>query len=137
MRWSPKPGYPIAAWVGAALAAAWLLGTDDPAGRVLAAAAVVLLGALAAHATLVRPRLAADSAELRLGGWRGSRAWPWSAVHQIAVVGHPRFGREVRMLELDLVSDDGRERLVVLTALDLGADPRDVADTLHALRPPS
>lgn len=137
MRWSPKPGYPVAAWVGVALAAAWLLNTDDPAGRVLAVAAVVLLGALAAHATLVRPRLAADSAGLRLGGWRRSRAWPWSAVHRVVVVGHRRFGREVRVLELDLVSDDGRERLVVLTALDLGADPSDVAETLHALHPPS
>ena len=136
MSWSPKPGYLIAAWVGAALATAWLLSTDDPAGRVLAVAAVVLLGALAAHATLVRPRLAADGAGLRLGGWHGSRAWPWSAVHQMAVVGHVRFGREVRMLELDLVSDDGRERFVVLTALDLGTDPREVAETLHALRPP-
>ena len=137
MRWSPKPGYPVAAWVGAGVASAWLLSTDDPAGRVLAAAAVVLLGAFAAHATLVRPRLAADGAGLRLGGWRGSRAWPWSAVHQMAVVGHRRFGREVRMLELELASDDGHERFVVLTALDLGADPRDVAETLHTLRPPS
>lgn len=137
MRWSPKPGYPVAAWGGAALAAAWLLSTEDPAGRVLAVAAVVLLGALAAHATLVRPRLSADAAGLRLGGWRGSRAWPWSAVHHMAVVGHRRLGREVRMLELALVSDDGRERFVVLTALDLGADPREVAEKLHALRPPS
>lgn len=134
LHWSTKPAFPVAAAAGAVLAAGWLLLTADPAARVLAAAAVALLGVLAAQSALVRPRLAADGHGVRLGGWRGARSWPWPAVQRVAVVAHRRFGREVRMLELDLDVGDGSDRLVVLTALDLGADPRDVADALERRR---
>lgn len=133
--WAPKPAFAVCAAAGAVLAAGWLVVTDDPAGRLLAAAAVALLGVLAAQSALVRPRLAADEHGVRIGGWRGARPWPWSAVQRVAVVAHRRFGREVRMLEIDLDLGDGSDRLVVLTALDLGAEPRDVADALERRRP--
>jgi hypothetical protein len=45
-----------------------------------------------------------------------------------------RLGREGHSLELDWEHGED-EQLVVLTWLDLGEDPRDVAEVLHALRP--
>ncbi len=129
---APKLPGVVAAWVGAGGAAAWAVLAVDPASRVLAAAATALLGVLALLGSALRPRLAADADGIRLGRLRGTRHWPWAAVHRIEVVTSRRLGREVGMLELDL-DDGGHERLVVLTTLDLGADPRDVEDALHGL----
>lgn len=132
MSFAPKVVGVVAAWTGAALGAGWAVLAADPASRVLAVAATALLGVLALLGTALRPRLAADVDGIHLGGLRGTRHWPWTAVRRIEVVTSHRFGRQVGMLELDL--DDGRqERLVVLTALDLGADPRDAEDALRAL----
>lgn len=132
VRYAPKPVAVGAAWAGACAAVAWVVLTTDPASRVLAVAAIGLLGTLALLGTAVRPRLAADADGIRLGALRGARYWPWEAVHRVDVVTGRRLGRQVGVLELDL--DDGvHDKLVVLTTLDLGADPRDAADALHAL----
>lgn len=131
--YAPKPVSVIAGWVGAVAALGWALVTDDPPGRVIAIAAVGLLGMLALVGTTVRPRLAADADGLRVGRLSGARRWPWSAVHRIEVVAGRRFGRRVGMLEIDALDPDGTERLVVLTALDLGADPYQVAAELDRI----
>jgi hypothetical protein len=132
--YAPKLLGIVAAWVGAGGACAWALLAVDPAARVLAVAATALLGVLALLGTALRPRLAADADGIYLGRLHGTRHWPWAAVRRMEVVTSHRLGRQVRMLEIDL--DDGvQERLVVLTTLDLGADPRDVEDALRPLRP--
>jgi len=124
----------VAGWMGAVAALGWALLTDDLPGRVIALAAVGLLSMLALVGTVVRPRLATDADGLRVGRLRGARYWPWSAVHRVEVVTSGRFSRRVGMLEIDAVDPDGTERLVVLTALDLGADPVDVAAELDRVR---
>ena len=132
--YAPKPVVVVAGWVGAVAALGWMLLIDDLPGRVMALAAVGLLGTLALLGTAVRPRLAMDADGLRVGRLRGTRYWPWSAVHRVEVVTSGRFGRRVGMLEIDAVDPDGTERLVVLTALDLGADPVEVAAELDRVR---
>ena len=132
--YAPKPVVVVAGWVGAVGALGWVLLTDDLPGRVIALAAVGLLGTLALVGTAVRPRLAIAADGLRVGRLRGTRYWPWSAVHRVEVVTSGRFGRRVGMLEIDAVDTDGTERLVVLTALDLGADPVEVAAELDRVR---
>lgn len=132
--YSPKPVVVVAVWAGTLAALGWGLLTDDPTGRVMALAAVGLLGTLALVGSTARPRLAMDADGLRVGRVRGTWYWPWSAVHRVQVVTSGRFGRRVRMLEIDAVDPDGTERLVVLTALDLGADPVDAAAELNRVR---
>ena len=134
LRYAPKPVVVVAGWMGAVAALGWALLTDDPPGRVIALAAVGLLSMLALVGTVVRPRLATDPNGLRVGRLRGARYWPWPAVHRVEVVTSGRFGRRVGMLEIDAVDPDGTERLVVLTALDLGADPVEVAAELDRVR---
>jgi hypothetical protein len=114
-------------------AVGWALATTDPAGRVLASTAVVLLGWLALSATVARPRLAADRHELRVGRLRGPRRWAWRDVHRIEVVRTRRLGRECPVLELDVVDPDGTAHLLVFTRLDLGADPVEVARAAREL----
>jgi len=130
---APKPFVVAAAWVGAGCAACWALLTTDPPARVIALAAVGLLGCAALLGTLVRPRLSADTDGLRVGRLGGSRRWAWPDVRRVQVVASRRFGRRTGMLEIDAVDPDGTERLVVLTALDLGADPADVAAELERI----
>ena len=134
LRYAPKPMVVVAGWMGAVAALGWALLTDDLPGRVIALAAVGLLSMLALVGTVVRPRLATDADGLRVGRLRGARYWPWSAVHRVEVVTSGRFSRRVGMLEIDAVDPDGTERLVVLTALDLGADPVEVAAELDRVR---
>lgn len=130
--YSPKPLGVIAAWVGAAAAVSAAVLATDAESRLLAVAAIGLLGMLALLGTALRPRLAADADGIYLGRLRGTRHWPWQAVRRIEVVMSHRLGRQVGMLELDI--DDGdKERLVVLTTLDLGVDPRDAEVALREL----
>jgi hypothetical protein len=132
--YAPKLLAVVAAWLGVGVAAGWAVLASDAESRLLAVAAVGLLGMLALLGTALRPRLAADSDGIYLGRLRGTRHWPWESVRRIEVVTSHRFGRRVGALELEL--DDGeQERLVVLTTLDLGVDPRDAEDALRALVP--
>ncbi len=101
----------------------------DPMGRVLFAVAGVGLLLLAAADVLLRPRLAADPAGLRVRTLTTSRRLPWSAVERVAVDEHNRYGLTARTLE---VESDGE--LIVLGKRSLGQDPRDVADTLARIR---
>lgn len=130
--YAPKLLGVVAAWVGAGAAAGWAVLATDAPSRLFAVAAMGLFGMLALLGSALRPRLAADADGIYLGRLRGTRHWPWRAVRRMEVVTSHRLGRQVGMLELEL--DEGeRERLVVLTALDLGVDPRDAADALRAL----
>lgn len=134
LRYAPQPVAVLLAWAGALTALAWVVYTTDPAGRVLALAAVLLLSALALVGTVARPRLAADRDGLRVGRLRGARRWPWRDVQQIEVIHTRRLGRASRTLEIDVVDPDGKEQLIVLSRLDLGADPVDAGHRLQQLR---
>ena len=137
--WGPTGGLVAVLWTAGAAAAAWcaLLVTTaaDRPGLLIAGAATVGLLAGALYATRARPRLRADADGLTVGGLLRPRHHPWPLVQDVRLVPTRRLGRDGVLLEVDTVSPDGGERLLVFGRLDLGADPRDVAPRLLARRP--
>lgn len=124
--WSVRPALVVVAGLGAAGALAWCVLTPDPAGRVLIGLTALALAFAALYGARARPRLAAGPDGIVVGGLRGPRRFAWSAVLRLEVVRTRRFGRDVPTLEIET----SPERLHVFSRLELGADPRDVADTL-------
>lgn len=135
--WSTPAGLVVLAWVLAAAALAWFVllwvaGSDAP-GRLLAGVAVVGLTLAALSGTRARPRLIAGPDGLTVRRLTWTLHVPWSRVDRVRVLRTRRLGREASLLELDLRTTTGSgERLVVLGRLELGEDPEDVADALHA-----
>ncbi|MCI2422303.1 PH domain-containing protein [Saccharopolyspora sp. K220] len=127
--WTTPIGLVTCGWVLAAAAALWWLVADAAVDRLFIGVLLLALVAVSAHASICRPRLQANRDGITVRGLRGPQHWPWPAV-TVRVRHDRRFGRSVQTLELDTEAD-----LVVLTKLDLGADPQDVADALSALRP--
>lgn len=127
--WSTPTPLVVVGWVAAAALALATLLADDNAGRLLIGLATLLVTYLAAFASIARPRLTADADGLAVRGFASTTVLPWHEV-KVKLQTTRRLGREQQTLELD--ADD---RLVVLTRLDLGADPEEVAGVLHALRP--
>ena len=118
------------------LAAVFLLVTifsSDPMSRVFLGLATLVGLALGAYGWFVRPRLLVDDSGLTVRTLAGARQLPWHEV-KVRLAQTRRLGRETPTLELDWRRGED-EQLFVLTTLDLGTDPRDVADVLHALRP--
>jgi hypothetical protein len=72
-------------------------------------------------------RANADGLELR--GLAGHRRLPWSAVREVRVDEHNRYGLASRTLEVDT-----GDELLLLGRRSLGADPRDVAEALRRIR---
>ncbi|MFD4641424.1 PH domain-containing protein [Lentzea sp. NPDC058436] len=127
--WSTPAAAVAVGWVAALALAVATLVADDNAGRLLIGLATLLVSYLAAFASIARPRLTADANGLAVRGFASTTLLPWHEV-KVKLQTTRRLGREQQTLELD--ADD---RLVVLTRLDLGADPEEVAGVLHALRP--
>lgn len=134
LSWAPPIGAVVLGWLAAVVALALAVLTDDPPARLLGVVAALVLAAAALFATVARPRFAVDAAGVAVRSLLGVRRWPWARVHRLRVVRHRRLGREVAMLELDAIDDDGSERLVVLGRLDLGAHPDEVLAAVHAAR---
>jgi hypothetical protein len=137
--WSSAPGLVVICWLLAVAAAAWRAALwttgGDPAGGLLAGAATVGAAVAALFATRARPRLRADADGLTVRGLLGSQHHPWPFVTDVRVLRVRRLGRETSLLEVDTVSADGGERLLVFGRLELAADPEDVLPRLLALRP--
>lgn len=137
--WSPSAGLVGLAWAGAAAAAVWCVllattGADRP-GLLLAAVATLGLGLAALYGTRARPRLRVDASGLVVRGLRGPRHHPWARVRDVRVLEVRRFGRDSRLLEIDVAGPDGTERLMIFGRLDLDDDPADVAEAVRAARP--
>jgi hypothetical protein len=107
----------------------------DPAGRLISGVAALALAVAALYGTRARPRLQVDPDGLTVGGLLRSRHYPWPLVRDVRVLETRRFGVRGSLLEVDTVTTDGDERLLVFGRLDLAEDPRDVAPQLLALRP--
>lgn len=105
----------------------WLLSTNGP-DRLFVGVVVIVLVATSTFGTLARPRLCADADGVAIRGLRGERRWPWSAV-SVRVRANKRFGVRNALLEIDV-----DEQLILLSKLDLGEDPEDVAAELDQLR---
>lgn len=124
-QWATPAGLVATGWVLTAAAVTWWFAAEAAVDRTFVGVLVLALAVASAHATICRPRLSADREGVTVRGLGGRRHWPWSAV-TVQVRHHRRFGREVQSLELDADA-----ALVILTRLDLGADPQDVAEALQ------
>jgi Bacterial PH domain len=137
--WSPSVGLVVLAWVGSVAMASWCavlwIAGSDPAGRLISGTAAVALVVIAVFGTRARPRLRADAHGLTVGGLLRPRHHPWATVADVRVLRVRRWGRTSSLLEVDTVTADGEEHLLVFGRLDLDADPEDVAPQLIALRP--
>ncbi|WP_436493021.1 PH domain-containing protein [Actinokineospora sp. HUAS TT18] len=132
MTWAPKPAAVGVAWGLAALATFTAVLLDDVRGAILLGIAALTLGLAALFGTVARPRLAADNTGVTVRGLGSTRRWTWAEVN-VRVTHTRRFGRESVALEIDAENAENPD-LVVLGMLDLGVDPRDVADALVKLR---
>jgi Bacterial PH domain len=127
-QWSPRPAQTAAA-ILAGLVVLVLAVLADPAGRLLLGVAALGLLAVGAADLLLRPRLAADRAGIQVRTLASRHRLPWSAIKRVDVDEHTRYGLTSRTLELE-----AGELFVVLGKRALGADPREVADTLARIR---
>jgi len=132
--WAPPLPLVIAGWAGAGFALVAAMLADAPPSRLFGIVAALFLGAAALFGSVARPRFAVDSDGIAVRSLVGARRWPWSRVHRLRVVRHHRLGRDMPMLELDAIEDDGSERLVVLGWLDLGAHPDEVLAAVQSAR---
>ncbi len=131
-QWAPRPQVVGVGWLLSATSALVAALIDDTRGTVLLGAAAAVLGLLALHGSLVRPRLTADSSGVTVRGLTGRTHWSWGEVN-VRLARTRRFGRESTAVELD--ADNAAEpALVLLGQLDLGADPVDVVADLVRLR---
>ena len=104
--------------------------TSDRAGRLLFAAAALLLAAYAVTDLVFRPRLAVDAAGLRVRGpWAFARLG-WDEVDAVRADVRMRHGLRTVALEID-----AGDRLIVLSRRALGADPEQVAELVRAFSP--
>lgn len=132
--WSPKPAA-VAAGAGAVVFLLLAVLSGDAAGRLLLGLAVLGLTVAAGLGAWLRPRLSADVHGLAVRGPTGTLRLTWAEVEQVEVVRTRRLGREVPVLEITPRDDGDRFGvLVVLTRLDLGAEPQDVLDALLIVR---
>jgi hypothetical protein len=112
---------------GAGLLAALAAAYTDPAGRVLAGAAAVLLLGQALRAALTDPVLIADVAGVTVRPLWQARRLPWSGIASItARTG--RRGLSVAWLEFDL-----GDELVTVPGWRLGVAAEELADELNRL----
>jgi Bacterial PH domain len=103
--------------------------TADTMGRFLALVAGAGLVAVALTDLVLRPRLRADGRGLTARTLGGRVTLDWSEVQDVRV--DERRGVAVRSTLLEI---DAGETLVLLGRRSLGANPRDVAPVLRALR---
>jgi hypothetical protein len=137
VQWSPARAEGVAlGTIGLGLLAG--LVAVDAAGRLLLGAAAVLLLGMALRNLLLRPRLSAGPAGVRVRELGGSRQLAWPGL-QVRVRATRRFGVRAQVLELDTAGgiDDDEGVLVVLGRRDLGAEPEEVARALRGLHPPN
>lgn len=127
--WSTRTAETALAAAGGlvALALGGLL--DDAPGRVLLGVAGAMLLAIALGDLLLRPKLAASPHGLRVRTLAVRRDLPWERIERVVVDERRRLGLTARTLEVD-----AGDTLVVLGRRSLGADPREVADGIAAIR---
>jgi hypothetical protein len=129
--WAPRQALVVSAWAVTALLLIGVVAdavTGDRGGVVLFALATLAAGAFAAHSTLVRPRLAADTEGLVARTLGGTHRLPWAQT-RTRLRTTRRLGRDGVTLEIE-----HEDELYVFGWLDLGEDPRDVLDVLSTLR---
>lgn len=123
---------PIVLAVGAALtvfAAAWIVLARNSEDRVVATTATVVLGLATLAGLRLRRRLAASSEGLTITGLLDARIVRWGSIRSMSAPARRRRRLRSVSLEIDLADD----RLIILSKLELGTDPAQVATALHRL----
>ncbi len=133
-QWSPRPALVGIGWLATLALLATALFSGSGQTRLFAGVATIAFALAAGYGTLLRPKLHADSSGIVVRLVSGRLRLPWQST-RIKLSRTHRLGRTVTLLELDGRDEQGEEQLVVLGWLELGADPEDVLDVLHALRP--
>ncbi|MFC5181276.1 PH domain-containing protein [Actinomadura harenae] len=114
----------------AVLAALALLSLDDPQFLLLTGVAAVGAAALAVRDVLAPVRLEADADGLTaVRGYATRTRLEWPRVTAVRVDERKRLFSKTLLLEIETEDD-----LIMLSRFDLGADVRDVAETLTGLR---
>jgi Bacterial PH domain len=121
---SPAPALVVGEMLGVLLAVVVAVLTDA-AGRVVALAALVVLGAYAVRDLVLRPVLVADREALEVRSGLSAVRVSWGEVDRIRVV----RDRRAELLELEVAG-----RIVLLSRWRLGRPPGEVCEALDALR---
>lgn len=122
----PTAGIAAIAVAGIIMAIGAMSVAADAAGRILTAIAAVGLAIFAAGSWRARPRLAITGEGLVCRGWLSTTTLRRADIELIRITEFRRWGRKVRLLEIDTTAD----RLIVLSRWDLGGDPLEVLDAL-------
>ncbi|UEA33585.1 PH domain-containing protein [Mycobacterium avium subsp. avium] len=128
-RWEPHPaGIAGCGVAGVLMAIAAVTVVTDPPGRVLAGVAAAGLLVFAGMSWRARPKLAITPDGLAVRGWYRTQVLPRPDIKIIRIIEFRRYGRTVRLLEVESADGDP----VVLSRWVLGADPLQVLDALTA-----
>jgi hypothetical protein len=126
LQWGPRSVGIAAVTVAGLLMAVGFLAAGDAPGRILSGIAAVGLLVFAAGSWRARPRLAVTPDGLVYRGWLSTRSLRPADIDLIRITEFRRWGRKVRLLEIDTRDDV----LLVLSRWDLGGDPLEVLDAL-------
>ena len=111
-----------------ALAALWF--SSDGVRFVLALAAALPVGSFAVRDLLIPVRLAVDDEGVSVArGFFGLRHLAWGEIVRIRVDERRRFGTVSALLEIDVDTT-----IFLFGKHEIGADPRDVSETLNRWR---
>ena len=131
-QWGPRPVAIGVVTVAGLLMSAGFLAAADAPGRFLSGVAAVGLLVFAAGSWRARPRLAITPDGLVYRGWLSTRTLHREDIDLIRITEFRRWGRTVRLLEIDLKTEGDDDQLLVLSRWDVGGDPLEVLDALTA-----
>ena len=131
LRFVPDRRYTALAGAGCAVAVIAAYVTGDPAGRLLAATAAVVLAAYVAADLVFTPRVVVSAGGVVINAPFLRARLPWAAVERVRADTRLRLGLRATTLEIDAGAT-----LAVLSRRAIGADPEAAAERILAFRPP-
>lgn len=129
-RFAPDRRYTAAAALGALVAVVLGVVGGDPAGRLLAAVAALVLVAYVIADVAFSPRLVVSGEGVVIRSPLTRATLTWGEVDDVRAESRSRLGLRSTTLEID-----AGPVLAVLSRRALGADPAEVADLIRAFRP--
>lgn len=132
LSWSSGVAWPVAQIAFGVVVVAVGLVRGDPLALVLTVLLALLLIPAGVLRLVRRPRLEVVDGQLALKTLTGVRFIPRSDVVEVREIGAARWGIRQFQMRLEYTDERGPEHLEVFTRGDLGTDPRDVVEALHA-----
>lgn len=132
LSWSSGVAWPVAQIaLGIGVVAVGLF-RGDPLALILTVLLALLLIPAGVLRLVRRPRLEVVDGQLALKTLTGVRFIPRSDVVEVRQIGAARWGVRQFQMRLEYIDERGPEHLEVFTRGDLGTDPREVVEALHA-----